>query len=63
VVKTIVTLESVELMKVFPQPNAPRMAHVPPRVEGNHASSTHCKKVKKIAKIQSSHSMVRRKSI
>jgi hypothetical protein len=47
VVKTIVTLESAELMKVFPQPNAPGMAHVLPRGEGNHASSTHCKKIKK----------------
>jgi hypothetical protein len=47
VVKTIVTLESAELMKVFPQPNAPKMAHVLLRAEGNHASSTHCKKIKK----------------
>jgi hypothetical protein len=47
VVKTIVTLESAKLMKVFPQPNAPGMTHVLPRGEGNHASSTHCKKIKK----------------
>jgi hypothetical protein len=57
VVKTIVTLESAELMKVFPQPNAPGMAHVLPRVEGNHALQ------KNIEKIESSYSVIRRKSI
>jgi hypothetical protein len=33
-------------MTVFPQPNAPGMAHVPPRTEGNNASSTRCKNLK-----------------
>jgi hypothetical protein len=47
-------------MKVFPQPNAPRMEHVRPRAEGNHASSMHCKK-KEENKIQSSQSVIRRK--
>jgi len=27
-------------MQVFPQPNAPGIAHVPPRQEGNNESST-----------------------
>uniref|UniRef100_A0A0A9F073 Uncharacterized protein n=1 Tax=Arundo donax TaxID=35708 RepID=A0A0A9F073_ARUDO len=29
-------------MTVFPQPNAPGIAHVPPRTDGNSASSTRC---------------------
>ena len=27
-------------MHVFPQPNAPGIAHVPPKTEGNKASNT-----------------------
>jgi hypothetical protein len=57
VVKTIVTLKSVKLMKLFPQPNAPGMA-----LKGTmHQART--AKNKKIEKIQSSHSMIKRKSI
>lgn len=44
--KIVITLESAWLMTVFPQPKAPGMAHVPPRTEGNNASSTRWDRLK-----------------
>lgn len=40
----IITFESAWLMTVFPQPNAPGMAQVPPSTEGKNASKTRCRK-------------------
>lgn len=36
-------------MQVFPQPKAPGMAQVPPKIDGNIASSTLCPVIKGVS--------------